>query len=51
MNVRIVKMDIYLVLSNHMTYSYWSLDGTNGENSHMTKILLAVSLDQSQIIT
>ena len=20
---------IYLILSDHMTYSYWSLDGTN----------------------
>ena len=30
MNVRVVEIYIYLVLSGHMTYSYWSSDRTYG---------------------
>ena len=52
MNVRIVEIYIYIsgFIWSHDLFLL-ELRWNQWENSHMTKTLLAVSLDQSQIIT
>ena len=50
MNVRIVEIYISGFIWSHDLFLL-GLRWNQWENSHMTKILLAVSLDRSQIIT